>query len=155
MSKSQVLSNSQVLDTRFRSALARMGEAGRVTTYGRRVDPRFEVAALMKRLDGGPALFFPDVDGYSVPVIGNFLCCKENCEAAFGLRYDEIRTRISQSFGAPQEPVLVERAPAQEVVKTSGFDLRQMFPVLEHASGDAGRVIKAGVINVRDPETQV
>jgi 2,5-furandicarboxylate decarboxylase 1 len=155
MSKSQVLSNSQVLDTRFRSALARMGEAGRVTTYGRRVDPRFEVAALMKRLDGGPALFFPDVDGYSVPVIGNFLCCKENCEAAFGLRYDEIRTRISQSFGAPQEPVLVERAPAQEVVKTSGFDLRQMFPVLEHASGDAGRFITAGVIIVRDPETQV
>ena len=86
-----------------------MGEAGRVITYNRRVDPQFEIAALMKRLDGGPALFFPDVDGYSVPVIGNFLCCKENCEAAFGLRYDEIRTRISQSFGAPQEPVLVER----------------------------------------------
>ena len=150
-----LLSNSQILDTRFRSALARMGEAGRVTTYGRSVDPKFEVAALMKRLDGGPALFFPDVKGYTVPVIGNFLCCKENCEAAFGLRYDEIRRRISQALGVPQEPVLVDRAPAQEVVKTSGFDLRQLFPVLEHASGDAGRFITAGVVIVRDPETQV
>lgn len=149
------LSNSQILDTRFRSALARMGEAGRVTTYNRRVDPKFEVAALMKRLDGGPALFFPDVEGYSVPVVGNFLCCKENCEAAFGLRYDEIRTRIAQALGAPHDPVLVERAPAQDVVRTSDFDLREMFPVLEHASGDAGRFITAGVVIVRDPETKV
>lgn len=109
----------------------------------------------MKRLDGGRALLFPDVSGYETPVIGNFLCCKENCEAAFGLRYDEIRRRIGQALGGSREPSLIERAPAQEVVNTSGFDLLKMLPVLEHATGDGGRFITAGVVITRDPCTHV
>ncbi len=65
--------SNQILDTRFRSALGRMADQGRLQTYSAPVDPYLEVAGIMKKLDGGPALLFSKVNGHDMPVIGN-LC---------------------------------------------------------------------------------
>ena len=37
---------------------------------------------------------------------------------------------------------------------TNGFDIGSLLPVLFHTSGDAGRFITAGVVIVRDPDTE-
>ena len=87
------LSNT-VLDTRFRSALDRMAERGRLATYSAPVDPYLEAAGLMKKLDGGPALLFSKVTGHDMPVIGNLLSCQANVEAAFGTDFRNIGVRL-------------------------------------------------------------
>jgi 2,5-furandicarboxylate decarboxylase 1 len=109
----------------------------------------------MKAMDGGPALLFPSVKGYDVPVIGNLLCCQENCEAAFGVDFRVIRNFVSRAIGNPIPPRVVAAAPVQEVVHKSGFDVRKMFPALLHAPADSGRFITAGIVIVRDPETGI
>ena len=147
------MSNSGVLDTRFRSALDRMAQQGRLAAYMAPVDPHLEVAAIMKKLDGGPAVMFGKVDGYDIPVVGNLLSCQPNCEAAFGVDFRSIREFVGRALGAPQPPVLVERAPVQEHVHTKDIDLRRMLPALHHTADDAGRFITAGIVIVRDPET--
>jgi 2,5-furandicarboxylate decarboxylase 1 len=147
------MSNSGVLDTRFRSALERMTQQGRLHAYTAPVDPHLEAAAIMKKLDGGPALLFTAVDGYDLPVIGNLLCCRENCEAAFGIDFHGIRAFIGRALGAPQPPVLVEKAPVQQHIHTGGIDLARMLPALHHTAADAGRFITAGIVIVRDPDT--
>src|SRR5262245_9397234 len=146
---------SQVLDTRFGAALARMIEAGRIVTCTSEVDPHLEVAALMKKLDGGPALLFPSVKRHQVPVIGNFLSCRENCEAAFGVGFRDIRELIGRALGTPVAPRMVTSAPAQEIVHTTGFDVGRIVPALHHAAADSGRFITAGIVIVRDPETGI
>jgi 2,5-furandicarboxylate decarboxylase 1 len=147
------MSNSGVLDTRFRSALARMAGQGRLTAYTAPADPHFEVAAIMKKLDGGPALLFTKVDGYAMPVVGNLLACQANCEAAFGIDFTAIREFITRALGGPQPPVVVERAPAQERVVTENIDLPSALPALHHTAADAGRFVTAGIVIVRDPDT--
>ena len=147
--------NSTVIDTRFRSALMRMAEAGRIETCNRPASAHLEVASLMKVMDGGPAVLFPAVDGFGIPVIGNVLGSKENCEAAFGTDFRGIREFVARALGAPVEPELVRSGPAQEVVVTSGIDLGGTLPVLHHAPSDGGRFITAGVVIARDPETGV
>src|SRR6201993_1519427 len=107
-----------------------MADAGRLQPYSAPVDPYLEVAGLMKKLDGGPALLFAKVNGYDMPVIGNLLSCQANCEAAFGIDFNGIRDFIGRALGAPQPPVLVEKAPAQEHVHTDGIDLARMLPAL-------------------------
>ena len=77
-------STQVVIDTNFRSALRRMQQAGRIDTYTPEADPEFQIAGMMKKLDGGPSLLFPRVKGHAMPVLGNMLSCRENCEAAFG-----------------------------------------------------------------------
>jgi len=144
-----------VLDTRFRAALDRMAERGRLQTYTAPADPHLEVAGIMKRLDGGPALLFSQVDGYDMPVVGNLLSCQANVEAAFGIDFRGVREFVGRALGQPKPPVLVERAPAQERVHTDNIDLGRMLPALQHTAADAGRYITAGIMIVRDPETGV
>src|SRR5580692_3795428 len=103
------MSNLGVLDTGFRAALRRLIEAGRLRSYAGSVDVDLEIAAIMKRLDGGPALMFTGV-------VGNLLCCRENCEAAFGLDYRGIRELVARALGNPLAPQLVRDAPVQECV---------------------------------------
>ena len=149
------LSNADVIDTRFRAALQRMAEAGRLKTYDTPVDTHLEVAAIMKKLDGGPALLFTDPKGFATPVLGNFLSAQANCEAAFGVDFRGIRTFVTRALGAPLPPEIVKKAAAQEVVLEKGFDLGKLLPALHHTTEDAGRFITAGIVIVKDPDTGI
>jgi 2,5-furandicarboxylate decarboxylase 1 len=150
------MSNADILDTRFRSALRRMLEAGRLRAYEGEADPRLEIAAIMKKFDGeDAAILFGDVVGHDVPVVGNLLSNKLNCEAAFGCDFRAIRSFIGRAMGGPLPPVVVERAPAHEEVHRNGFDIGAMLPVLTHTPADGGRFITAGVVVARDPDTGV
>ncbi|HEV2546235.1 MAG TPA: UbiD family decarboxylase [Stellaceae bacterium] len=150
-----MVSNSEVLDTRFRSALRRLAERDRLRVHTGIVDPDLEIAGIMKRLDGGHALMFTAVRSHDMPVVGNFLSCQENCEAAFGTDFQQIREFVARALGNPNPPVIIDSGPAQEVIHTNGIDLGRMLPVLRHTTSDAGRFITAGIVIVRDPETGV
>lgn len=147
------------IDTSFRAALRRMQQAGRIRTLERAADTEFEIAGIMKKLDGGPALLFAKVKDFPMPVIGNLLASRENCEAAFGMDYRGIRQFVARALGNPIAPLRVPTAPVHEHVhlagKGAGIDLGRMLPVLRHTDGDSGRFITAGIVVVRDPETGV
>jgi 2,5-furandicarboxylate decarboxylase 1 len=132
-----------------------LARADRILSCSRTIDPHLEAAATMKVLDGDKALLFPSVAGHDVPVVGNLLCSRENCEAAFGVDFREIRNFVDRAMGEPIPPRLVSTAPAQEVVLRKDFDIRKIVPALFHAPGDSGRFITAGIVIVRDPETGV
>lgn len=149
------MSNYDVLDTRFRSALDRLAEQGRLQAYLQPADPHLEIAGIMKKLDGGPTLLFPEVTGYDIPVVGNLLSCQANCEAAFGVDFRSIRQFVGRALGSPKPPVVIEKAPAQQHVHTEGIDLARMLPALQHTAADSGRYMTAGIVIVRDPETGV
>ena len=149
------LDNSDILDTRFRSALRRMVGKGRLQAYREPIDSHLEVAAAMKKLDGGKAILFSQVKGFDIPVLGNFLASQENCEAAFGADFRTIRTFVARALGNPKTPELVYGAPVQEVVHRENIDLGRTLPVLHHTPEDAGRFVTAGIVVVRDPETGV
>ena len=148
-------SNSATYDTSFRSALDRMIARGRLEAYTGQINPHLDVAAALKKRDGGPALLFTSVQGYDIPVIGNLLCCQANCEAAFGIDVHEIRSAIGRGFALPIAPVLVNKAAAQDRVHTDKIDLERLLPVLFHTPQDAGRFITGGIVIVRDPETGI
>lgn len=148
-------SNSEVLDTSFRTALDRMIANGRIEAYTAPIDWNLAVASVLKKRDGGPALLFTSVAGYDIPIVGNLLCCQPNCEAAFGIDFRGIRAAIERALASPIAPVIVGRAAAQERVATEQIDLARMLPALFHTPEDAGRFVTAGVVIVRDPQTGV
>src|ERR1700722_14343214 len=149
------MSQPQILDTRFRSALARLAQSDRILTYEKPADPHLEIAAILKKHDGRQALLFPSVKGADIPVIGNLLSSKENCEAAFGLDFQGIRGLVQRALGGPLPPQLVTDVPVQEVVLRTGFDVTRLFPALFQAPGDAGRYVTAGIVVVKDPVTGI
>jgi 2,5-furandicarboxylate decarboxylase 1 len=56
---------------------------------------------------------------------------------------------------SPQAPEVVNKGPVQDHVYTSDIDLCRMLPALQHTPADSGRYITAGIVIVRDPETDV
>ena len=140
MNSSSYANPAMIIDTGFRSALRRLKSAGRIRSYNKPVSREFEIAGMMKKLDGGPALLFSSVTDHQIPVLGNLISCKENCEAAFGTDYHGIRDLVSRAFGNPLPPALTTQAPVHENVKLPGeFDLGRDLPVLRHTDGDNGR----------------
>jgi 2,5-furandicarboxylate decarboxylase 1 len=150
-----MISNFEILDTSFRSSLDRMASCGRLQAYTAPIDTKLDLAGVLKKRDGGPALLFTAVQGYDILVIGNLLCCQLNCEAAFGVDFRGIRNAIGRALSRPISPVLVQKALAQEHVHMREIDLGRMLPVLLHTPQDAGRFITAGIVIVRDPETGI
>ena len=139
----------------FRLAIQRMSELKRIQVYEKPIDRNLEIAAVMKKFDGGKAVLFPAVKGSNVPVIGNLLCCRENCEAAFGTSYQDIRRLVDRAFKNPIEPEIVKKPVVQTHVHTENLDVRNLMPILTHTSGDSGQYISAGIVIVRDPETKI
>jgi 2,5-furandicarboxylate decarboxylase 1 len=148
-------SNLGEIDTRFRTALQRMAMAGRLRDYAAPVDAHLEIAALMKQQDGGPALWFSQVTGHSVPVVGNMLSTQENCEAAFGVDFRALRDLVGRALSGPMPPQLVQNAPVQTHVHRGDIDLGALLPVLQHTAADAGRYVTAGIVLARDPTTGI
>lgn len=148
-------SNIGEIDTRFRTALRRMVAAGRLRDYAAPADPYLEVAALMKQLDGGPAVMFSAIKGHDMPVVGNLLSTQENCEAAFGVDFRVLRDLVGRAIAGPKPPVHVQHPAVQTHVHRSGFDIGRMLPALTHTAADAGRYITAGIVLAQDPVTGV
>jgi 2,5-furandicarboxylate decarboxylase 1 len=149
------MQNADILDTRFRSALRRMSEQGRLKSYVRQADPHLEIAGIMKQRDGEEAILFGDVKGFDVPIVGNLLACQANCEAAFGADFRSIRGFVGRAIGGPIPPVTVAKAPVQQHIVTQGIDLPRMLPALHHTAAEGGRFVTAGVVITRDPDTGV
>ena len=144
-----------VVDTGFRTALRRLGKAGRIETVSGSVDIECEIASILKKRDGNRAVMFPEVKGFDMPVIGNFLCSQANCEAAFGMDFRGIRELIVRGMANPIEPRLVPSAPWQENVYTKNIDIGKLLPVLKHTEKDPGRFITGGVVICRDPDSGI
>lgn len=147
--------DGDILDTGFRPALRRMLAAGRLREYQAPVSTDLEIAAIMKRLDGGPALLFSSSGAPGFPVIGNLLACRENCEAAFGADFRLLRTFVGRALGQPMPPVLVAAPPVQHIVHRDRIDIGVLLPALRHTAADGGRYITAGIVLVRDPESRI
>ena len=66
----------------FLDALDSVGALRRVT---RRVDPEFEIGAILGLRDAGPAQLFETVDGPGLAVVGNVLNSRARFALAFGI----------------------------------------------------------------------
>ncbi len=154
----------RAIDTEFRAALGRLDAAGRLVKVVQPLDVVDEVGGAMKAADGGPALLFEAPAsrgvGHPIPVLGNFLSCAANVEAALGLDRHQIRQVMLRALDRPLPPVTVPGGPgpvpAQErVIDADDIDLGADLPVLRHSPDDGGRFVTAGVVIVRDPDTGV
>ncbi len=107
---------SQILDTRFRSALTRLAQGDRVLTYQKPVDPHLEIAAILKKLDGKQALLFPSVNGCDTPVIGSSAELEGELRGRVWPRLQWHPGSVRRAMGGPLVPEVVTDAPVQEVV---------------------------------------
>lgn len=136
----------------FREAVQGFEHAGHLQRIHREVDPRFEVSAVLSRLDRSAAVRLERVRGYDMPVVGNLLYARERIADGLGVAVDRLLPTLVSAVGEGVPPVVAARGPCQDVV-VSQPDLPALLPVPTFFEQETGPYITAGVIVARHPVT--
>jgi 2,5-furandicarboxylate decarboxylase 1 len=130
-----------------------------VKVVRRRVDPDFEAAAIVDRLEddprypGFPAVLFEQIGDSEIPLLLNLHGTYERLALSIDSDVHSMVPEYARREGAPVRSAGVNDGPVHEVVLTGDeIDLSRL-PLLRHQELDAGRYITSAVTLSRDPES--
>jgi 2,5-furandicarboxylate decarboxylase 1 len=132
---------------------------GELLRVSREVDPRFEISAVVRRLQEEqefPAILFENVKGSGHGVLTNVHATRQRIAYGMGVADRKAMLRAwSEGLEKPLPPTQVETGPVKEVIlRGEEADLTRL-PIVTHAEKDSGAFITAGVMIVRNPDTGV
>jgi len=130
----------------LREFIDTLDRQGLLIKIKRPVDVKYEIATLMKLLDGRPILF-EQVKGFSMPVVANLCSSRELIAIGLGIKKEEIMSKLADAIDHPKEPRVVKA----EGYKEMDVDLAKL-PILTHYPIDGGPYISSGVVVASDPE---
>lgn len=130
-----------------------LAAAGALHEITRQVDPQFEISAILKLRDQGPAQLFRDVRGGAMPVVGNILNGRARYALGLGIPVETLDVHCARAVVQTLPPVIVATGAVHEVVHRGPFDLAALLPVPHWFEHEAAPYITAGVIIAKDPET--
>jgi 2,5-furandicarboxylate decarboxylase 1 len=125
-----------------------------VLTVSKEVDPRFEITALVVKLEQErrfPILAFENVRGTKFPVVTNVHASRRRLASAIGTEPRAAVANYLRRIERPIPPKEVGTGPVKEVIlRGEQVDLRA-FPQIVHHQDDAGPYLTAGITLARDP----
>ncbi|RJQ38121.1 MAG: UbiD family decarboxylase [Dehalococcoidia bacterium] len=137
----------------FREAIDFLAARGELKQIKDEVDTVYEISAIEKKLDNGPAFFFENIKGYpGVRDAGNLFARIEDTAAMFGLDdHRKLKFKCHRAIKTPLPPKIVSKAPSQEIVITANIDISTTLPLIKHSPDDAGPMLGGGVALVKYP----
>jgi 2,5-furandicarboxylate decarboxylase 1 len=139
----------------LRDTIARLEKQGELVRVRREVDRTFELAAVAKKLDGGPAVLFENVRGFSMPVLLGTDGSKERVAANLGVKPHEFVPHFARAIGQPVPPVRVTDGPVKARRRAAPFDIGSVLPVPHHYEKEPAPFITTGMLVARDPDSGV
>ncbi|MDR0576795.1 MAG: UbiD family decarboxylase [Candidatus Accumulibacter sp.] len=141
----------------YRKSLEKLAREGRLARVRSEVDPVHELAGIARAYEGGKAVLFEKVKGSEFPLSIGLWWNRDNLASLFGVDRAELPFLFSRAMQSLSQdcapPVIVENAPAQEIVMDE-VDLGKI-PVPTFALQDGGPYFSNCVVIARDPDTGV
>lgn len=118
------------------------------------VSPIFGIAAGVRKTSDieGPALFFDNIVGHSIPVVGGLYAVRRRVIWGLETPPEKIHEKIMQGLKNHIPPRLVADGPCKEVVLTGKDADFSRLPICTHNRKDAGPFITIGLGFARHPE---
>ena len=139
----------------FREQLDFLEREGLVRHFTKPVEAKFELSAVAKKLEEGPALFFENVAGYDMPVVIGTDNSRARIAKALGVDNSGLNELYANAIQNPLAPEIVNDGPVKENVIESGIDLLKLLPIPIHHEKNAGHYITTGLFVAEDEETGV
>ena len=119
------------------------------------VDTVFELAAIAKKMEEGPALLFENVKGYDIPVVLGTDNRRDHIAKALGTDDFGLIHRYLEALSNPLPPVKVDDGPVKEVKLLDDINITKTLPVITHYERDGGPYITSGLLIAEDPENDI
>ncbi len=134
-------------------------KTGNLVQINSEVDPKYVLAGIAKKFEGGKCLLFNRVKGSEYPVVIGLLWNRDIVGSLFGVSKEKVPFVIVQAIeswrkhkGTLSSPLL-DKGPANEVIEKK-INLSKL-PIPLHALKDGGRYLDSSVVVVRNPETGI
>ncbi len=139
----------------LRDFLNRLAETGDLVEVEKAVDIKYEIAAYIRKTsdEDGPALYFKNVKGYNVPVVGGLFANRRKFLLAMESTEQEAVQKFLLATRNKVPPKLVSNGPCQDVVLTGKDVDLSSLPVTINSEKDGGQFISIGIQISKDPET--
>ncbi|MDP2643725.1 MAG: UbiD family decarboxylase [Desulfobacterales bacterium] len=127
----------------LRGTIEFLKSQGELFTVTQEVDPIYDIAGVVKKMDGGPTVLFEKIKGYpNVRSIANIFSRREAIAKLFDLPGpQDIMKKCHSAIKKPIPPRIVAEGPCQEVVITEDIDVFSTIPIIKHTEEDAGRIL--------------
>jgi len=134
----------------FREFVSVLREKGLMVEIEREVSTEYEIATVMKKLDGKP-LLFKKVKGYEMPVVANISSTREMVALALGIGRNDIIKTIANAIEHPKEP---EAAGGGGSIGGDYVELKNLddLPILKYYKIDGGPYIASAIVVANDDE---
>jgi len=136
----------------LRSFLGKLESQNEIVHITDELSPIFEISSVLKAFSGGPVLFFENVEGYRVKVVGNVCGTRNRICSALKTSSEGLYGRLLDALRSPKPPKIVEDAPVKEVQEEPNLS---KIPVLVHSEGDAGAYITSAVVSARSVDGKI
>ncbi|MBI4319435.1 MAG: UbiD family decarboxylase [Chloroflexi bacterium] len=136
----------------LRDTIAILEQTQQLLHIRKPVDPVYELSAIAKKLDGGPAVLFHDVRGYRMPVIVGTDGTREKIARNLGVDQAGLTLHYINAIEKPIPCARVETGPVKEVVHTGDIDIARLLPVPKHYEKEPGPYITSGLVLAKDPQ---
>jgi UbiD family decarboxylase len=123
-----------------------LDEKGLLVRIKKQVDVKYEIATIMKMVDGKP-LLFENVKGFEMPVLANICSTRELIATGLEVKKDEIITKLTNAIDNPKEPRITE---AKDYDERDGNLTK--IPILTYYPLDGGPYIASAIVIASDKE---
>lgn len=114
------------------------------------VNPKFELAGIVSKLDKGKAVLFESVKGSDIKVAANVLGSRHRIALSINAKNENmIQERINEVLRNKPEITKIEKGNVWERNSRSLYDL----PIVTHFEKDSGAFITSSLVFARDTET--
>ncbi len=146
----------------FRSFVNALEQSGELVRITKEVDPKFQLSALMHRLEAmGKAFRFDNVKGASIPLVGGLFLSEQRLGRALGasqheeFTHQDAAAEFDRAIANPVPPKSVTSGPVKDVIKIGDdIDLSEL-PIPTFFELDSGAFITGAISITRHPETGV
>jgi len=130
----------------LRAALDWLKKQGLILETDKEVNPKLEMTAIQKLLDGSPPIVFNKVKGYSNARLATNVMGSDRIMAKMFDCTDRksLKFKLHHAILSPIAPRIVDKAPSQEVVIDKNIDVWPVIPMIQHTPTDPGRTLGAG-----------
>ena len=130
--------------------LSLLSNSKEIVTIKKTVSPKYEIAAIVTKLDKGKAVLFESIKNNKLRVTANILGTRKRIALAIGARSeDHIDERINLAVSRPITP----KSSQGVIWKRKAKDLFDL-PIVTHFERDFGPYITSSLVFVRNQETE-
>ena len=137
----------------LRYTLEKLDKLGYTKTCSKKVDPKFELGAVLRYFDNEVPIIFDNVSGYDMPLVGGLYGSRQIFYDLMDTNKEQRLFKIMDAIANPKDVKRVGTRPIKENIITRNIDITKLFPIPTSHEKDSSSFITAGMLLVKDPET--